>query len=93
MPAPKSVHVRPASGAVPAAWGSDVAEEMFATAQSPAAHEGDELLGKDGLHTQPGEVWSLVQRVQDGDSDAFGLIYEYFLAKFAVAEGQGAGGV
>jgi type I restriction enzyme M protein len=28
---------------------------------------------------------------QDLEGDAFGLIYEYFLAKFALAEGQGAG--
>jgi type I restriction enzyme M protein len=28
---------------------------------------------------------------KDLEGDAFGLIYEYFLAKFAVAEGQGAG--
>ena len=28
---------------------------------------------------------------KDLEGDAFGLIYEYFLAKFALAEGQGAG--
>ena len=28
---------------------------------------------------------------RDLEGDAFGLIYEYFLAKFAIAEGQGAG--
>jgi type I restriction enzyme M protein len=28
---------------------------------------------------------------KDLEGDAFGLIYEYFLAKFAIAEGQGAG--
>lgn len=28
---------------------------------------------------------------EDLEGDAFGLIYEYFLAKFALAEGQGAG--
>jgi type I restriction enzyme M protein len=29
---------------------------------------------------------------KDLEGDAFGLIYEYFSAKFALAEGQGAGG-
>lgn len=52
---------------------------MFATAQLQAVHEGDELLGDDDQPAQPGEVWSLVQRVQDGDSEAFGLIYDEYV--------------
>jgi type I restriction enzyme M protein len=42
-----------------------------------------------------GTLASLLRHInsytKDLEGDAFGLIYEYFLAKFAVAEGQGAG--
>jgi type I restriction enzyme M protein len=42
-----------------------------------------------------GTIASLLRHIssytQDLEGDAFGLIYEYFLAKFALAEGQGAG--
>lgn len=80
LTASKSVHVRSASGSVPADWDSDVAtEDIFATTQFPAVHEGDEPLGADGRHKEPGLIWSVVQRVQDGDSEAFGLIYDEYL--------------
>lgn len=43
-----------------------------------------------------GTLASLLRHIngytKDLGGDAFGLIYEYFLAKFAIAEGQGAGG-
>lgn len=42
-----------------------------------------------------GTIASLLRHInsytKDLEGDAFGLIYEYFLAKFALAEGQGAG--
>ncbi len=42
-----------------------------------------------------GTLASLLRHIngytKDLDGDAFGLIYEYFLAKFALSEGQGAG--
>ncbi len=80
MTAPKSVHVRPTSGSAPADWDSTVvAEENFPTTEVPALHESDDSPGEDGLPEQPGQVWSLVQRVQDGDSEAFGLIYDEYV--------------
>ncbi len=33
----------------------------------------------DADQEQPGEVWQLVKRVQDGDADAFGLIYDRYI--------------
>src|SRR4051794_9802651 len=42
-----------------------------------------------------GTIVSLLRHInsytKDLEGDAFGLIYEYFLANFALAEGQGAG--
>jgi type I restriction enzyme M protein len=46
-----------------------------------------------GIETQT--LFSLLRHIagytKELEGDAFGLIYEYFLAKFALAEGQGAG--
>jgi len=52
---------------------------MLVTSQLPVADHRHEALREDGLHQQPGAVWSLVQRVQDGDSEAFGLIYDEYV--------------
>ena len=54
-------------------------KSMFATAQLPAVHEEAGALEDEGLHSHPGEVWALVQRVQDGDSEAFGIIYDEYI--------------
>jgi len=79
LTAPKSVHVGSTSGSLPAWNREGVSEEMFATAEMPAVTEGEELLDEDGLHAQPGEVWSLVQRVKEGDAEAFGEIYDEYV--------------
>lgn len=80
MTAPKSMHVRSGSASRPAHRNDDVAAgEMFATAQLPAVHDDTDTLDDEGRHAHPGNVWSLVQRVQDGDSEAFGLIYDEYI--------------
>jgi len=78
LTAPKSVHARSSSG-LPGAWDGDVAEDTRATAQLPVIQTEDEPLGADGLQVEPGEVWSLVQRVQAGEAEAFGLIYDAYI--------------
>lgn len=47
--------------------------------QDTALHRDSALHQDSALHTEPGEVWSLVQRVQDGDAEAFGLIYDGYV--------------
>jgi type I restriction enzyme M protein len=55
----------------------------------------DGVLPKAYTSIDNGTIASLLRHInsytKDLEGDAFGLIYEYFLAKFALAEGQGAG--
>ena len=45
----------------------------------PASADADAMLESTDVAAEPGAVWSLVQRVQDGDAEAFGLIYDAYL--------------
>ena len=45
----------------------------------PASADADAMLASTDVAAEPGAVWSLVQRVQDGDAEAFGLIYDAYL--------------
>ncbi len=45
----------------------------------PASADADAMLESTDVAAEPGAVWSLVQRVQDGDADAFGLIYDAYV--------------
>lgn len=55
----------------------------------------DGVLPKTYASIDNGTIASLLRHIsgytKDLEGDAFGLIYEYFLGKFALAEGQGAG--
>jgi type I restriction enzyme M protein len=57
--------------------------------------ELDGVLPRSYTSIENGTIASLLRHIagytKDLEGDAFGLIYEYFLAKFALAEGQGAG--
>jgi len=95
LTAPKSVHARSSPHARLGTWGGGVAtEDTFETAAMPAVQDEDPgaedpgaedpvaeetLLHDDGLQAEPGAVWTLVQRVQDGDAEAFGLIYDNYV--------------
>jgi len=45
----------------------------------PASADADAMLESTDVAAEPGAVWSLVQRVQDGDAEAFGLIYDAYV--------------
>lgn len=45
----------------------------------PASADADAMLASTDVAAEPGAVWSLVQRVQDGDAEAFGLIYDAYV--------------
>ncbi len=80
MTAPKSVHVHSTADPVAGAWNGHVStEETCAIPSAAAKHDDGLLLDEDGLRVEPGEVWSLVQRVQGGDAEAFGLIYDEYI--------------
>ena len=65
------------TSALPGSWnGSVTAEDPYAT---PLSDLDDDLLDENGYHVEPGQVWSLVQRVQEGDAEAFGLIYDEYI--------------
>lgn len=53
------------------------------------------MLPKTYTAIESGTIASLLRHInsytKDLEGDAFGLVYEYFLANFALAEGQGAG--
>lgn len=54
-------------------------EDPYATPSESVAYDEPIVLDQDGLQIAPGEVWSLVQRVQEGDAEAFGLIYDEYV--------------
>lgn len=66
--------------ALSTSWNGGVAaENTYETTQIPIRHTQDTRLFEDASDAEPGEVWSLVERVQDGDADAFGLIYDAYV--------------
>ncbi len=91
MTAPKSVHVRSSAGSagtwnghVPAhpsyaADPVDPADDSYTYVPVSEISYQDTALFGAGLDAQPGVVWSLVQRVQDGDAEAFGQIYDEYI--------------
>jgi len=79
LTAPKSVHPGSLPSSAPGAVDRGIPVEEFRTPQLPSPQNGNAPQSEDGRHAQPGEVWSLVQRVQDGDSEAFGLIYDEYI--------------
>ena len=80
MTAPKSVHASSSSPSRAVARNADaVAEDRHPTAMVPASADADAMLESTDVAAEPGAVWSLVQRVQDGDAEAFGLIYDAYL--------------
>lgn len=54
-------------------------EDPYAAPSETLEHDEPVALDQDGLQVEPGEVWSLVQRVQEGDAEAFGLIYDEYV--------------
>ena len=80
MTAPKSVHASSSSPSRAVARNADaVAEDRHPTAMVPASADADAMLESTDVAAEPGAVWSLVQRVQDGDAEAFGLIYDAYV--------------
>jgi len=80
LTAPKSVHARSSSPSRAVARNADaVAEDRYPTAMVPASADADAMLASTDVAAEPGAVWSLVQRVQDGDAEAFGLIYDAYV--------------
>lgn len=80
MTAPRSLPALYSSTSLPGAWGRDVAtQDPPVSAQLPSIGGEVSRLGQDGPHAAPGAVWSLVRRVQDGDGEAFGLIYDEYV--------------
>ena len=80
LTASKSVHARSSSSSRTGARnGSVTAEDRYRTALHPTTQDEDALLHEKHSHAEAGAVWSLVQRVQDGDAEAFGLIYDAYV--------------
>ncbi len=88
LTAPRSVHAHTAAGSLSGSWNDGIAAVDGAGVDSAAEDryethlpmiQAEDAVSSDGLHAQPGAVWSLVQRVQDGDAEAFGLIYDAYV--------------
>jgi type I restriction enzyme M protein len=77
--------------------GTDVGKAVNAAMRSIEEHNPDlsGVLPKTYTALESGTIASLLRHInsytKDLEGDAFGLVYEYFLASFALAEGQGAG--
>ena len=77
--------------------GSDLGKATNAAMRMVEEHNPDlaGVLPKNYTALESGTIASLLRHInsytKDLEGDAFGLVYEYFLANFALAEGQGAG--
>ena len=77
--------------------GTDLGKAIGDAMRAIETHNPDlgGILPKGYTAIDNGTLASLLRHIngytKDLEGDAFGLIYEYFLAKFAIAEGQGAG--
>ena len=86
-------------GAFPTSWGSLRAPTSARRSTTRCARSRSTTRSRGVLPKLYGDsnttIASLLRHInsytKDLEGDAFGLIYEYFLAKFALAEGQGAG--
>ena len=77
--------------------GADLGKAVNAAMRAIEEHNPDlsGVLPKTYTALESGTIASLLRHInsytKDLSGDAFGLVYEYFLANFALAEGQGAG--
>ena len=77
--------------------GSDLGRAVNEAMRQVEEHNGDlaGVVPRNYTVLDNGTIASLLRHIssytKDLEGDAFGLVYEYFLAKFALAEGQGAG--
>jgi type I restriction enzyme M protein len=77
--------------------GTDLGKAVNTAIRAVEAHNPDlsGVLPKNYTALGSGTIASLLRHInsytKDLEGDAFGLVYEYFLANFALAEGQGAG--
>jgi type I restriction enzyme M protein len=77
--------------------GTDLGKAVNAAMRSVEEHNHDlsGVMPKTYTALESGTIASLLRHInsytKDLEGDAFGLVYEYFLANFALAEGQGAG--
>jgi type I restriction enzyme M protein len=77
--------------------GTDVGKAVNAAMRAVEEHNPDlsGVLPKNYTALESSTIASLLRHInsytKDLEGDAFGLVYEYFLANFALAEGQGAG--
>jgi type I restriction enzyme M protein len=77
--------------------GADVGKAVNAAMRAIEEHNPDlaGVLPKNYTAIDNSTIASLLRHInsytKDLEGDAFGLVYEYFLAKFALTEGQGAG--
>ena len=77
--------------------GADLGKAVNAAMRAVEEHNPDlaGVLPKNYTAIDSATIASLLRHINSYtkglDGDAFGLVYEYFLAKFALAEGQGAG--
>jgi type I restriction enzyme M protein len=77
--------------------GTDLGNAVNAAMRAVEEHNPDlaGVLPKNYTTLESNTIGSLLRHInsytKDLDGDAFGLVYEYFLANFALAEGQGAG--
>jgi type I restriction enzyme M protein len=77
--------------------GTDLGKAVNAAMRGVEKHNSDlsGVLPKNYTALDSGTIASLLRHInsytKDLEGDAFGLVYEYFLAKFALSEGQGAG--
>jgi type I restriction enzyme M protein len=77
--------------------GTDLGKAVNAAMRAVEEHNPDlsGVLPKNYTAIESTTIASLLRHInsytKDLDGDAFGLVYEYFLANFALAEGQGAG--
>ncbi len=79
------------------AEGSDLGKAVNEAMRAVEEHNPDlaGVLPKNYTALENATIASLLRHIngytRDLEGDAFGLVYEYFLAKFALSEGQGAG--
>jgi type I restriction enzyme M protein len=77
--------------------GTDLGKAVNAAMRAVEEHNPDlaGVLPKNYTALESSTIASLLRHInsytKDLEGDAFGLVYEYFLANFALAEGQGAG--
>jgi type I restriction enzyme M protein len=77
--------------------GADLGKSVNTAMRAIEEHNPDlsGVLPKTYTALESGTIASLLRHInsytKDLEGDAFGLVYEYFLANFALAEGQGAG--